>query len=430
MSAALFKKFRENLAVKNDDDIQKSYFSLSTRLNKDFWDEDSGTQNSRKIGSYGRHTAINGISDLDMAFELPAHLLAKYKAYETNGPSQLLQAVRDSLKTTYPNTEIQGDGQVVVIQFKKYRVEVLPSFETEEGYIYPDSNNGGSWRLTKPLLENEAIRVKNLETNQNLRRVTKMLRAWKNHVGVGIGGLLIDTLTYKFLSQTISYDSSSYGSYDQLFIDLFTYLSELPEQDYFLAPGSNQRVRVKSKFQHPSKKAKKICEEAIVQDTEKNKAKSYRKIFGNNFPSESIVTETAVSKSYSRFSTEEFIEEKFPLDIQYDLEIECNVLENGAHTGHLTELRKVFWWLPTGKQLEFFISSTNVPEPFKLFWKIRNVGQYAEAHNKIRGQLIPDEGQHKRKESTSFQGEHFVEAYIVKSDICVARAIIDVPIQE
>lgn len=70
MSAALFKKFRDNLTVKNDEAIQASYEGISSRLNKDFWGEVSGTQNSRKIGSYGRHTAINGISDLDMAFEL------------------------------------------------------------------------------------------------------------------------------------------------------------------------------------------------------------------------------------------------------------------------------------------------------------------------------------------------------------------------
>ena len=96
MSAALFKKFRDNLTVKNDEAIQASYEGISSRLNKDFWGEVSGTQNSRKIGSYGRHTAINGISDLDMAFELPDALLKQYKAYQSNGPSQLLQAIKNS----------------------------------------------------------------------------------------------------------------------------------------------------------------------------------------------------------------------------------------------------------------------------------------------------------------------------------------------
>lgn len=428
MSGALFKKFRENLAIKNHDAIQTSYEGISTRLNKDFWNEESEIQNSRKIGSYGRHTAINGISDLDMAFELPNSLLQKYKSYETNGPSQLLQALRNSLLKTYPGTEIKGDGQVVVIQFKKYRVEVLPAFIDGDGYIFPDSNNGGSWRVTKPLLENKEISLKNAATNQNLRHIAKMLRAWKNHVGVGIGGLLIDTLAYKFFSQTNDYDLSSYSSYDQLFIDLFSFLENLPEQDYHLAPGSNQRVKVKSKFQHPAKKARKLCSEAIEKDTEKGKAKIYRKVFGVVFPLEATIVEKSESASNAKYSSEEFVEDQYPVDIAYDLVIDCEVLQDGARTGYLRELRKTFFWLPTGRKFEFFVESTTVPEPYNLFWKIRNVGDIAESRSLIRGQIIPDQGRNRRRESSDFGGEHFVEAYIIKNGICVARANVEVPI--
>jgi hypothetical protein len=428
MSAALFKKFRDNLMVKNNEAIQTSYEGISTRLNKDFWDEESGTQNSRKIGSYGRHTAINGISDLDMAFELPDSLLKKYKAYESNGPSQLLQAVRNSLLKTYPDTEIKGDGQVVVIQFKNYQVEVLPAFIDGDGYIFPDGNNGGTWRITKPLLENKEISAKNTISNQNLRHIAKMLRAWKNHVGVGIGGLLIDTLTYKFFSQTDAYNSTSYSSYGQLFIDLFSYLENLPEQKYYLAPGSNQQVKVKSKFQHPAKKARKLCSDANEEVTEKGKAKIYRKVFGAIFPLETVVLGKSSTNYENKYSSEEFIEDEYPVDVNYDMAIECEVLQNGARTGYLTELRKKFFWLPTGRKFEFFVQSTNVPEPYKLFWKIRNVGEVAESKNLIRGQILPDEGRRRRRESSDFGGEHFVEAYIVKNGICVARTILDVPI--
>lgn len=429
MSSALFKKFRENLTVKNHEDIQKSYERISNRLNKDFWNEESGTQNSRKIGSYGRHTAINGISDLDMAFELPDSLLQKYKAYETNGPSQLLQAIRNSLLESFPETEIKGDGQVIVIQFKKYRVEVLPAFIEGDGYIFPDSNNGGRWRVTKPILENREISLKNTATNQNLRHVAKMLRAWKNHVGVGIGGLLIDTLVYKFFSQTDIYDLTSYGSYDELLIDIFGFLENLPEQNYYLAPGSNQQVKVKSKFQHPAKKARKLCIEAMEKDTEKGKAKLYRKVFGMVFPLEVTVVEKSESTTDSKYSSEQFVEDQYPVDIDYDLVIDCEVLQDGATTGYLRELRKTFFWLPTGRKFEFFVESTNVPEPYHLFWKVRNVGNIAESKNLIRGQIIADQGRKRRHESSDFGGEHFVEAYVIKKGICVARANIEVPIE-
>ncbi|MGH8852809.1 MAG: SMODS domain-containing nucleotidyltransferase [Telluria sp.] len=145
-TAQLFQEFRNNLTVKNADAISTAYANVTMRLNKDFRDLESDTQYRRQIGSYGRRTAIHGISDLDMAIELPWELYEKYKAYQNNGPSQLLQAVRESLKKRYPKTEIKGDGQVVVIKFSGFVVEVLPAFVDKEadGYRFPDANDGGS----------------------------------------------------------------------------------------------------------------------------------------------------------------------------------------------------------------------------------------------------------------------------------------------
>ena len=36
----------------------------------------------------------------------------------------------------------------------------------------------------------------------------------------------------------------------------------------------------------------------------------------------------------------------------------------------------------------------------------------------------------KRKEDTNFEGAHYVECYIIKNNVCVARDRIDVPISE
>ena len=39
------------------------------------------------------------------------------------------------------------------------------------------------------------------------------------------------------------------------------------------------------------------------------------------------------------------------------------------------------------KQLKFFISETDCPEPYDIYWKVRNVGPVAESKNCIRGQI-------------------------------------------
>lgn len=435
MSAPLFKLFRDNIAVQNAADISTSYAGITKRLNLDFWGIESDITHCRQVGSYGRNTAVHGISDLDMVFELPWSTYEKYKAYTNNGPSQLLQAVRSSLITRYPNTTIKGDGQVVCIEFGKFRVEVLPAFwdADADGYRFGDTHDGGSWKVCKPIQEIDAVNQRNKETNRNLKHVCKMIRAWKNSNGVNISGMLIDALAYNFFGQTDEYDAVSYGSYDRLFVSLFSYIGNLEHQDFWLAPGSGQRVNNKGKFQSKAKKAAVKCQEALDAETEKKKAKIWRDVFGRSFPSEVIKLEKAAAVYESvndRSTTEKFIEDQFPVDIQFDLEVNSEVTTNGLHTGHLRALSKKFAWLPVGRGLRFYVESCEVPAPYTLLWKVRNVGAEAERRKMIRGDILLDEGKNQRIEKTTFYGKHFVEAYVIKDGVCVARDLIDVPISE
>jgi len=194
MSAKLFKEFRDALAIKNSEEISGRYKAITARLNKDYWDIDSDVTNCLQVGSYGRSTAINGVSDLDMAFELPWAVYDRFNKRTGNVQSQLLQEVKQCLEVRYPTTTIRADSQVVVLEFKSYRVEVLPAFKAEDGgYTFPDSNDGGSWKKCWPRDEMDAVTEVNNRANRNLKHVCKMLRSWKNEHGAPMGGLLIDT---------------------------------------------------------------------------------------------------------------------------------------------------------------------------------------------------------------------------------------------
>lgn len=425
MSAKLFREFRDTLAVKNSEEISGRYKAITTRLNKDYWDIDSDTANCLQVGSYGRNTAINGVSDLDMAFELPWEVYDRFNERTGNVQSQLLQEIRDCLKIRYPTTDIHADSQVVVLDFTNYRVEVLPAFKGDDGgYTFPDSNDGGSWKECWPRDEMSAVTEVNNRSNRNLKHVCKMLRSWKNGHGAPMGGMLIDTLAYDFFRSNPSYDTKSYGSYPELMRDIFQHLADQPEQEYWLSPGSKDRVKSKGKFQTKAKKALGWCQEAIDADADKQKEKLWRKTFGNAFP-----TTESVQKTGTRHrNTEQFIENSYPVDIQYELIIDSEVMNQGQKEGSLRKLRAKFFWLPLGRKLRFVITYCNVPEPYSVYWKIRNVGAVAERLDKIRGQIHLDEGQRARSETADFDGQHYVECYIVKDGICVARDRLDVPL--
>ena len=107
-----FRAFRSNYLIPSGTigTISYRYKRITRQLNRDFWNTESETSHSLYVGSYGRDTAAHGVSDLDVAFTLPYSVYKKYDDYLSNGQSALLQAVKNSIATTYPTTYTGADG--------------------------------------------------------------------------------------------------------------------------------------------------------------------------------------------------------------------------------------------------------------------------------------------------------------------------------
>ncbi|MEI8602682.1 hypothetical protein P4S55_18710 [Shewanella sp. PP-Sp27a-2] len=165
---------------------------ITKRINSDFRGIDSDSRYSLFVGSYGRGTDIH-VSDIDLIVQLPYEEYAKYDSYTTNGQSALLQAVRNSIAKTYSSSYVSGDGQVVKLNFTDgICFEIVPAFinKDDRSFTYPDTNNGGRWRVTDPRSEIAQINESNGHWNKNLKRLCRMARAWKDKWDVPMGGCL------------------------------------------------------------------------------------------------------------------------------------------------------------------------------------------------------------------------------------------------
>lgn len=418
-----FEIFFQNLAVANIEQISSRYEEITRCLNRKYRGTECRVSNSLQVGSYGRWTAINGLSDLDMIYMIPDDIYQRFK----NRPSALLQDIKSAITTRYTSTKIKGDGQVVVVDFNNGKIEVLPCIEREDGsFLHPDTNDGGAWKITNPRAEQNALRDLNKAKNGNLYRLCRMMRAWKDTFGVAISGILIDTLAYNFLDSVNDYDDRSTTYSDWLARDFFFYLSNLPKQERWLAPGSRQYVHCKNNFQRKAKKSYDICLDAIKSEDQKGVYKKWKLLFGRPFPDLSVKLEAAEEPAYT--NTEEFIESYYPVNIQYDLEIDCKVSQQGFREYFLRIMLRDRMPLLAKKQLNFFVTSCNVPEPFEYKWKVLNRGDEAIRRDMIRGQIIDGESKGRKKEKTTFRGNHIVECYAIKNGVVVARDMIDVPI--
>lgn len=289
--AEWFQGFCDDIQVKDGGTISMRYNAITRRLNTDFWTTTSDTSHSLYVGSYGRNTAIEGFSDLDMIFQLPYEVYVQYDQHQGNGQSALLQAIRESIRKTYSSTDVGADGQVVEIPFTdNLTFQVVPAFiNKDNSYTFPDANNSGSWRTTNPRPEIEAIRERNAAGNGNLVPLCRMMRSWKGKWEVPIGGLLVDTLAYQFI-ENYQYRDKSYLYYDFMCRDFFKWMADQDEkQEYWKAPGSGQYVYGKGLFQYKAKRCYNISQEAITHETatpkqEWSAKQKWREIFGATFP--------------------------------------------------------------------------------------------------------------------------------------------------
>jgi hypothetical protein len=285
-----FEEFNKIIAVNNGTTISDRSRRITRRLNSHFWNTDNEYAHRFYAGSYGRNTAIRRVSDVDLVFELPAAVFLQYNAYMGNGQSALLQAVRQALLLSFPQTNIAADGQIVAIPFSDGNTfEIVPAFPNPDGtHIFADSNGGGSWKTMNPKAEIEALRTRNVACNENLVPLCRMMRAWRQENNVQIKGILIDTLAYQFI-ENYKYRDKSFLYYDFMCRDFFEYLANQDkEQSWWKAPRSGRYVWG-GVFQFRAGQAYRLSVDAIEAETSTPKKELVARmkwwdVFGTEFP--------------------------------------------------------------------------------------------------------------------------------------------------
>lgn len=417
--AELFDQILKNLKVSNYQEIENRRDEITKSLNGEYRADPDSTGHRLMVGSYGRHTAINGVSDLDLMYILPPDLRNKYRSPE--GPYRALKRTKDAILRRYPTTDVSVSQLVVAVKFQNFTFEVQPVFQEKDGdFAYPDTKKK-LWLRTKPRKEIEAIKEFNTESSGSLRVLCRVTRSWKNKHDVHIGGLLIDTLAFNFLKQNEQYQSGK--RYDQMLSDFLAWLSNEPRKSYYLAPGSNQQVHVEQAFQRKASVAHELALKAIDSEDSDSYAQRWRDLLGKPVP----LSDDQKSRNHDYINSEQFIEDYYPQNIRYTLDIDCKVKDQNQSTW-LSGLLRRRLRLPRERKLLFEVTFCDVPAPFELKWKVLNQGEEARERNMIRGQILNDNGSQCLQEASDFYGDHFVECYAVKDGKLVARAHISVPI--
>lgn len=71
-------------------------------------------------------------------------------------------------------------------------------------------------------------------------------------------------------------------------------------------------------------------------------------------------------------------------------------------------------------QIRFEVT-TGIKEPYEVKWQVVNTGQEASAAQQLRGDFYGSDGRHYRWERAGYGGTHWVQAFVIKDGVCIAR---------
>jgi len=255
-------------------------------LNRQYYDSDSRTDHSFFIGSWGKNTAGRPPRDVDLYFLLPVDVYHRLQQHIWNRQSALLQEVKNVIAETYPGTDMSGDGQIVLVKFGSYNVEVVPAFLLTSGkYWICDTKNGGSYKETNPWAEVSHIETVDQATNGNLRPLIRMIKAWQEHCSVSLKSFQLELIAAEFLSQS-PWRLHDFFWFDWITRDFFLYLYwkantwiGVPGGTEVIYLGDDWRSRAESAYW----RAVKACD--YERDNQMAEAgDEWQKIFGPQIP--------------------------------------------------------------------------------------------------------------------------------------------------
>lgn len=183
-------------------------------------------------------------------------------------------------------------------------------------------------------------------------------------------GMLLNGVSIKKMKEGYSKPRNraidcGYDDYLTILQNLFDYLKgQNKDQSYWYAVGSNQQVSNSGNGAFVSKAKKAASKIADAISNKENLNSLLRELLGTEFPEGA----KAVAKAYETSSlyfrnTEQCIEKMLPVDIRYSLQLECRVTQDGWRDFFLRAFVRDRGILRRNKSLDFFINSTNCPEP-------------------------------------------------------------------
>jgi hypothetical protein len=386
-------------------------------------------------GSYAQKTIIKPVGN----HEFDADVLLLMKEWDGWEPKDYVNELckRFKASATYASLASRQSRCVLLNYANDFHMDVVP-------YLARDDEHWITNRVTNELENtnpegfNEWLDARDRITNRRLVeviRLMKYLRDFKQRFSVR--SVVLSFLLAEQASEVRKL-AKGYSDLPTAFVtllsDLDTWLQARPTLPWIPDPSCpsqnfhdrwdpDQYTSFRERIHYYAAKAKEAYDLPASDGVEPS-LKAWQAIFGDGFrkPPEQKAMEASLSITRP-VDNEQNIEADLhiPIDLRrgYQVKINGRVRKVANLVGmDVYDLSKRGNRVAKNRTIMFTLPQCTVPEPYTVYWKVKNYGTEAENANCLRGQIV--KGTRFRSEPTAYRGKHYVEVYIVKDGRCVA----------
>jgi hypothetical protein len=389
-------------------------------------------------GSYRRHTAIGTIKDIDIV------VLTNFDTRSRdNTPSAVLRKLKAALKRYYNDPENQ-EYQRRSIRINQplpkntaveMTLDIIPAVPVtdNDGILLVPDRESRRWIRTNPKGHIEYITELNDERHSKGKFVplAKMMKWWWKYQCSIVQpdkerpkpkGFWIECLAAERFDPAQEDMASHFIKLLFNISQTYKYTAGVPTLNDPGLKGETIKANITTAdFQLFMKTVNASLALAIQAYQEADEGKSSRlwqQVFGEAFPVYEQVADTKVfhESAYPLGS----ISHAAPLPWRENLQYKVNVDAYLYSPDRRIQFRGINSDARFRDNLRIkYIASTNAPAPYEVYWQVVNTGRHAEIKGGLRGSIFP--GTVVQWERSEYTGKHWIECFIVKDRVCVAR---------
>ena len=386
-------------------------------------------------GSFAHKTIIRPFTGNDFDADVLVPM------WEQDGwePKHYTQALNKALQSTtrYRDKAVLGKRCVKLDYAGDFHIDLVPFVTRDDGNTYITHRTRNEFIRQDPVIYTTWFEDNNRTTHGHLIRVVRLMKYLRDRSSIDVPSVVLSALLaerVRSFAGVNDYDNVAM-TLTSLVKGLTNYLDPMPTPPW-VDDGIGQNLAdrlTQSGFDNLKSQLRtwsKLMDAALYADVDESVEK-WQRLFGDSFGSAAI----KVSESASLTASAPSYYEKAPapgeqdllrdhgirthLDPGHRVRVVGRVSPNRKGIGRYRPLGGRGNHVPLGRSLRFTIEECTVERPFDVYWKVRNAGEEAARRKMFRGE-IRKLGE-KITESSSFHGDHWVEVWIVKDGVAIAR---------